>query len=423
MPTYRAVPDERIDDFRSVLQYAFSPAEAPETYESVADLPKPARLGARRGLFDGDELRCTCAHHWFTTTVRGGEHPLAGLSAVATPPENRRQGLIARLLRESLAEYRERDQYLAALWPFAYAFYRQYGWAQAGRTAIYECDPEALSFAADDGEAPSGEFRRLNADDFEELNSVLTAAGEGVSLWMRRTEEWWRNRVFAGWETDPYVYGVERDGNLRGYIVYDVEADDDRTCTFKNATRPTTRRSSTCFDSCTTTTRRSSAFGFGTDSTGRSPTSPTTRAPSTANWFQVAWSALSMSSGRSRRSTTRRPRGSRRPLGRGLDRRVERRHVRARGERWRGDLHPRGRVAGRTGRNHDALATVRRALLGRARPSCWRLRRRIRGRGGAPRRDVSAASGDSQREFLRVIAVFTAVCFVTNHREAPGFAL
>ena len=226
MPTYRAVPDDRIDEFRGILQYAFRPAETPTSYESIEELPGPARLGVRRGMFDGDDLLCTGVHHWFTATVRGSGHPLAGLSGVATPPENRRRGLVADLLSESLVEYRENGYYLSALWPFAYAFYRRYGWAQAGTTATVECDPEVLSFAAD---ADGGRFRELGPDDFERLNPVLDAAGEGVSLWIRRTEEWWRNRVFEGWEQDPYVYGVEREGELRGYVVYEVENDDGRT--------------------------------------------------------------------------------------------------------------------------------------------------------------------------------------------------
>lgn len=224
MPTYRAVPDDRIDEFRGILQYAFRPDETPEHYDAVEELPGPARLGVRRGMFEGDDLLSTGVHHWFTATVRGADHPLAGLSGVATPPENRRRGLVADLLSESLREYRENGYYLSALWPFEFAFYRRYGWARAGTTATYECDPEALSFAAD---ADGGRFRELAPEDFERLNPVLDAAGEGVSLWIRRTEEWWRHRIFEGWDRDPYVYGVEREGDLRGYVVYLVENDGD----------------------------------------------------------------------------------------------------------------------------------------------------------------------------------------------------
>ncbi|HET7324559.1 MAG TPA: GNAT family N-acetyltransferase [Halococcus sp.] len=227
MPTYQSVSDERIDDYMEMLRYAFRPTEAPETYETIEELPGPAKVGVGRGLFEDGELLCTCAHNWFTVGVRGAEHPLAGLSAVATPPENRRQGLITQLLLESLREYREREYYLSALWPFGYPFYRRYGWAQAGTYASYECDPDALAFAAKAVEG--GEFRRLDADEFERLNPVLNGHNEAVALSMRRSEEWWRHRVFEGWERDPYVYSFERDGELRGYLVYTIEEDDERT--------------------------------------------------------------------------------------------------------------------------------------------------------------------------------------------------
>ncbi|MFC7045149.1 enhanced intracellular survival protein Eis [Halobacteriaceae archaeon GCM10025711] len=44
---------------------------------------------------------------------------------------------------------------------------------------------------------------------------------------VRRTEEWWRSRVFTGWRSDPYAYAWERDGEVRGYVVYTIEDGDD----------------------------------------------------------------------------------------------------------------------------------------------------------------------------------------------------
>src|SRR6476619_4368216 len=51
-----------------------------------------------------------------------------GLSAVATPPESRRQGLIGRLIRATLEEIRGRGWPLSALYPFYFPFYKRYGW-------------------------------------------------------------------------------------------------------------------------------------------------------------------------------------------------------------------------------------------------------------------------------------------------------
>jgi predicted acetyltransferase len=222
MAEYRPVPDERVNDYLALVRYAFRPEERHEPVDSVADLPAPATLAARRGLFDGETLCCVGAHHWLTLDVRGDAHAVAGLSAVSTDPGRRRQGLVEQFLGESLAEYRERDIQFAALWPFAHAFYRQFGWALASRYARTTCPPGALAVA--DGDA--GRFVEPDADRWRDLDRVY-GAHDDCPLAMHRTEAWWRKRVFTGWEGDPYVYGWERDGALRGYLVYTVTKEGD----------------------------------------------------------------------------------------------------------------------------------------------------------------------------------------------------
>ncbi|WP_227354551.1 GNAT family N-acetyltransferase [Haladaptatus salinisoli] len=218
MPEYRPLPSERTDEYRRFLRYAFRPEAGPEL-----DKDDGPDLGDRRGLFEGDDLLCVCKHHWFTARVRGEWHGVAGLSAVASPPENRRRGLVARMLAESLSEYREKGVVFSALWPFDYGFYRRYGWGTVTKYTKYETTPDALALDTE----PTGEFRRLDADDWELLGPVLDAHGERYALTLDRTEEWWRHRVFEGWLKDPYVYAWMRDGEARGYIVYTVQEDGD----------------------------------------------------------------------------------------------------------------------------------------------------------------------------------------------------
>ncbi|WP_458209042.1 GNAT family N-acetyltransferase [Haladaptatus sp. NG-SE-30] len=203
MPEYRKIPEDE-DAFRRFLQYAFRPEVGPELDD---DDDKP-ELGDRRGLCEGDDLLCVCKHHWFTARLRGDWHDVAGLSAVASPPESRRKGLVTRMLLESLSEYRENDVSFSALWPFAYEFYRKYGWATVTKYTKYETTPDALELDIE----PKGEFRRLDADDWELLEPVLAAHGEQYALTLDRTEEWWRHRVFEGWQKDPFVYGWFADG-------------------------------------------------------------------------------------------------------------------------------------------------------------------------------------------------------------------
>lgn len=69
----------------------------------------------------------------------------------------------------------------------------------------------------------------FEADDWRDLAAVHRAQETDRALFVEREEAWWRQRVFRGWETDPYVYVWERDGEPRGYVAYVVEeVDDDR---------------------------------------------------------------------------------------------------------------------------------------------------------------------------------------------------
>ncbi|ELZ55193.1 MULTISPECIES: GNAT family N-acetyltransferase [Halorubrum] len=227
---YRPFPGERDDEFRAFMRYAFSPEEGP--YDPEADDDDREHLAAYRGLFDGEDPVAVCGHHDFSLRIRGRDRDAAGLSAVASPPEHRRRGHIERLLRESLTEYRDDGVDFSVLWPFEYAFYRRYGWRTVSRYRWVKAPPEQLSFAADGSDAgddddEAGEFRRLDADDYDAAADLLAATADRRDFTMARTEAWWRERTLRGWKTDPFVYGFERDGRLRALLSYTFEERDD----------------------------------------------------------------------------------------------------------------------------------------------------------------------------------------------------
>ncbi|MFW6000710.1 MAG: GNAT family N-acetyltransferase, partial [Halorubrum sp.] len=213
------------------MRYAFSPEEGP--YDPEAEDDDREHLAAYRGLFDGDEPVAVCGHHDFSLRIRGRDRDAAGLSAVASPPEHRRQGHVERLLRESLVEYRGDGVRFSVLWPFEYAFYRRYGWATVSRYRWVKAPPEQLAFAADGSEGggadadEAGRFRRLDADDYDAAADLLAATADRYDFTMARTEAWWRERSLRGWKTDPFVYGFERGGDLRALLSYAFEERDD----------------------------------------------------------------------------------------------------------------------------------------------------------------------------------------------------
>lgn len=224
---FRPVGPDHYDTFRTYVDYAFNPAEGPQDHDDEFD-----RIADPFGVFEGEDLVSICAHYGFDARLRGEWVPMAGLAAVATPPEHRRQGYVRRLVTASLDRWRGEFP-IAALWPFSRSYYEQFGWATANTFTEYTLPTTALSIARERRASrdPDGDWRvrRATADDWADLQIAHEAHAADRELTIRRDEEWWRKRVFRtlGGE-HPYVYVCERDGELRGYVVYTFEKTGDR---------------------------------------------------------------------------------------------------------------------------------------------------------------------------------------------------
>lgn len=225
---YRELAEDDRRRFREIATYAFQP----ENHEPDFELDDPgANLGAQRALYEDGEPRAICQHYWFESRVRGDPTATPGLSVVATPPEHRRQGLVKRLLAESLAEYRDRGAAFSLLWPFEYAFYANFGWERANRRTRVECPPAALAVARG---AESGNWRQVTGDEWAAFDSVYETARAGVDLALDRDEAWWRHRLFERWGTEHYAYLLERGDEPAGYLLYTVEEGDGRTLSVRD---------------------------------------------------------------------------------------------------------------------------------------------------------------------------------------------
>ncbi|MGB9931229.1 GNAT family N-acetyltransferase [Haloarcula amylolytica] len=229
MSEFRPVPATDREACQRILQYAFASERGPATPDPDGDWPPS--LFDQRGLYDGDSLRAVCKLYFLDTTVRGAATTVGGLGAVATPPEHRGQGYAADLCRHALREYREADVGFVTLWPFSTPFYRRLGWGTANTYRRFDLPPSALP-----DHSIAGQLVRLDADNWERLRRVETAAAAGTALSLRRSEAWWRERTLADWDDDglPYCYGYERDGDLRGYVVYTIADDADNTLSVSN---------------------------------------------------------------------------------------------------------------------------------------------------------------------------------------------
>ncbi|BAS26570.1 GNAT family N-acetyltransferase [Limnochorda pilosa] len=157
----------------------------------------------------------------FLAFFQGRPVPTGGVASVASWPEVRRHGLVARLLRESLNVMREEGQVVSALYPFSYSFYRRYGWELAFTRNVYEIPLVELDRYR---RPPGGRFQPAGPDDLPAMDALYRRF---VSRWngpLLRETLWWRERILhrqgpagAGprrtilWEDRPRV---------RAYVVY-----------------------------------------------------------------------------------------------------------------------------------------------------------------------------------------------------------
>lgn len=99
---YNRIPEERRRNFFKILDYAFRPHEEEREYKDEDDFWEIVD-GEYRGLFDGEDLLSVSTIIPFEIRSRGVKTKAGGISTVATPSENRHQGFVRRILKESFS--------------------------------------------------------------------------------------------------------------------------------------------------------------------------------------------------------------------------------------------------------------------------------------------------------------------------------
>ncbi|MFW6435679.1 MAG: GNAT family N-acetyltransferase [Halovenus sp.] len=217
MATVRRVPESDFERYRRLIDYGFMPEDGPPG----PDREIPDRIADRYGVYDTQgRLVTTGALYELEARLRETWVTLGGLAAVSTPPEHRRGGNARLICTELLEECRDRGIGLTALWPFDHAFYRQFGWALANTYTTYEAPPAQLASA---GTTERGRYEEVGPDDWQRLEAVQRAHGEGTTLSRKRSEAWWRRRTFDHGDETPWAYAWLENGDLRGYVVYSFE--------------------------------------------------------------------------------------------------------------------------------------------------------------------------------------------------------
>ncbi|WP_049567892.1 GNAT family N-acetyltransferase [Streptomyces sp. SBT349] len=178
------------------------------------------------GVWDGDRPVGTIGAFSFGLSVPGGAVvPSAGITMVSVAATHRRRGILRRMMRRALEDYREAGDTLAILTASEPAIYGRFGFGTATQRVIAEIDTARVSVAAPpgtDGMALSVVDPAAALGRCEELYARMVPRRPGM---LERRPGWERLMLLdpppaRNGASARRVVLAERDGELLGYARY-----------------------------------------------------------------------------------------------------------------------------------------------------------------------------------------------------------
>jgi predicted acetyltransferase len=192
--------------------------------------------------FDDGRIVAAAGAFPFEITVPGGSVPCAGVSFVGVLPSHRRRGLLRRMMQAQLADIREREEPVAALWASEETIYGRYGYGLATLGLHVDAKRNAVAIRP---ELPRAGRVRLVTN--EEALKVLPRLYERITRerggMIVRTREWWEKRRLDDHPerrrgAGPLVRALlERDGRPVGYALYRLQQEGSTPADWKKTIR------------------------------------------------------------------------------------------------------------------------------------------------------------------------------------------
>lgn len=189
----------------------------------VAEFVERTRVEDTRGLFD-DEGKLVSGLRILWNDIWLGQKKVRSvdITSVATPPENRRQGLLKQLLRQVLREEAEKGYNISALYPFEFAFYRKFGYELASSRQQVKVKISALAHFRS---KTKGRWTQLVEDDWTRFKTLYDKYCVGRFGRFDRDENYWKRNVLKAYEPggpvpqNLYIW-TDASGQDRAYVIY-----------------------------------------------------------------------------------------------------------------------------------------------------------------------------------------------------------
>jgi Predicted acetyltransferase involved in intracellular survival and related acetyltransferases len=169
------------------------------------------------GLFRDNELNGLMQLYDFTMNYDGTDVGMGGVGMVAVDFYHKKAKVAKELIEFYLRYYREREVPFAALYPFRPDFYKQMGFGYGTKMNQYNLLPAALP-----SKGNRKAVRPLQSSEKEQIaECYMRAYAKNHGLFAKVAKDF--NRIF---ENSAFrVLGYERDGELRGFSVFQFLSD------------------------------------------------------------------------------------------------------------------------------------------------------------------------------------------------------
>ena len=183
----------------------------------------------RLGVFDGTRLVAAATVHDIALAWGERNARMGGVAGVACAADQRGRGHVNRILRQALGEMRDAGQYLSRLYPFAFAFYRAFGYEWVGEKRVTSIPLSLLPASPETRNVRMIEGLDARPDAAKAYGRAARRYRGMVARDQTRYPDFWKIALdhTDGRTTYVHVYYAPESGEPEGYLVWRYPATGD----------------------------------------------------------------------------------------------------------------------------------------------------------------------------------------------------
>ena len=212
---------EHLEQYNQLLRYVFQVTDKElqeigwEEKEIIRAKSPTLEQADVKGWFDGDKLISQEAVYPMKVRIFNKTYNMGGLTGVGTYPEYSNQGLMHKLLYQSLKNMKEKKQSISFLYPYSIPYYRRKGWEIVSDKITYEIKDYQLP----KNKQVSGEVERVDVESEEVKKAYNRFAYQTHGALIRDDLAW--NEYWL-WDSDDLMAAIYYNDKNEpdGYVLY-----------------------------------------------------------------------------------------------------------------------------------------------------------------------------------------------------------